>query len=213
MDREHDNAISLGAVPTKKCPCRHSERRPRLNTFVTWMSLAFQALLDAPQAICYRNQRLSEDAIVHACAKAWTVWVTNPGYFCSPLHLVNWLKLVAYRMMVDCHRKNQRFRQWSLPDSKADELTDPRFPQEQQQRWTDADQQTVWGCLQQLPEMERRILEGRYYDHLTDVELASRLFGDPAPSAAAGLRVWRLRQKALAHLGQVLREHGVGSDS
>jgi hypothetical protein len=66
--------------------------------------------------------------------------------------------------------------------------------------------------LQQLPQPERQLLEGHYYDHLTDLEQAGRLFGDLAPSASAGLRVWRLRRKALAHALRLLRQYGIGAD-
>jgi hypothetical protein len=193
-------------APTSS-PGRPQRHRPLpRRTFLAWIVLSMQAL--AVPAVFYRKRLLTPDALAAALAKAWSVWTNNRGAFASPRHLLNWLKRTAFCQAVDGFRKQRRRRQHALGDGEAAQLPD-RESSAGPRRWSAANQQLVWACLEKLPSPFREILEGHYYDRLTDRQLALRLWGDPTP--AAGLRVWRLRRKALLRLRCMLAHHGVTS--
>jgi DNA-directed RNA polymerase specialized sigma24 family protein len=196
--------IALQANPAPKGRQPISEE-----VFMAWMVLAIRAFA-VPSVFRYRHWLLSADAILDALAKAWSTWTYNPAYFTSPAHLRSWLKQTAFWAMVDWHRRDQRCRLQILPAEISRDLPDPLSSRRKRDRWTPADQEAVWACIQQLPSTERLLLEGYYYDKLTDVEMAKRLYHLPDASPAEGLRVWRLRQKALAHLRKLLQQEGVG---
>lgn len=228
MDRDHAHSptpAELGAIiehkPSSMNPDRaHNpvlgkplvkkrlQQHPRLDTFAAWMALILQALA-TPVAIVYRNQPLSEEAIFQAIAKALAIWSSNPNYFLSPAHLLNWLKQTAYWRTIDCFRKSIRCPERPVDVNKLEAFTDPRTSRPRAQRWSDEDQKTVWICVQQLPPLDRLLIEGHYYDHLTDRDLAKVLYGTASPSPAQGLRVWNRRKKAEALLRQFLEQRGV----
>jgi DNA-directed RNA polymerase specialized sigma24 family protein len=167
-------------------------------------------VLAAPSGAFYRKHLLSEDAVAYALAKAWHTWIDSRGTtFASPRHLLNWLKQTAFWKMVERFRQEQRSRERSLLDSQVAELPDPAFARRSSHRWSKDAQQTVWTCLQRLPDPLRQVLEGYYYDRLTDRELALCLWGDSTP--AAGQRIRRLRHKALTHLRRTLLQCGIES--
>jgi DNA-directed RNA polymerase specialized sigma24 family protein len=178
-------------------------------TFQVWIALAIQALAGPP---VFRGRRLSMDATQHALAKAWGMWTSSHAYFASPSHLLNWLKQTAFWTMVDWHRQDQRCPAEPLPAEGSREPTDRHSSRPKRDRWSLADRQAIWACLQRLPRTERLLLEAHFYDRLTDLELARRLYRVPEPSPAQGHRVWRLRRKALKHLRQLLQQEGIGVD-
>ncbi len=49
-------------------------------------------------------------------------------------------------------------------------------------------------------------MEGRYYDRLTDRELAKVLYDTTTPTSAQGLRVWHRRKKAETLLRKFLEQ-------
>jgi DNA-directed RNA polymerase specialized sigma24 family protein len=189
--------------------CKATNPRPgclsaRPAIFARWLTLALQALTTSGGGT-YRSRRLSEEAISHAAAKAFHIWTDRPDYFSSEAHLRNWLRQTAYWATVDEYRQARR---WPLPLGNGCDGPDPRSLPRPAPRWTAEDRQIVWTCLQQLPDVERAILVGYYYEGLGDCEVAGRLFARQTASAALGLRVWRLRRKALAHLRQLLQQQG-----
>jgi DNA-directed RNA polymerase specialized sigma24 family protein len=102
-----------------------------------------------------------------------------------------------------------RSREKPFPNNNLDNLADPQSGR-LCSPWSAADQQTVWRCVQRLPLVERFLIEGRYYHNLTDRDLAKVLYRNPDPPPHLGQRVWKLRQRALAHLRQLLQRQGVG---
>jgi hypothetical protein len=174
------------------------------------MQLALAALWSASGAF-HRRRRLALDAIALAVAKAWETWQGNPCYFLSASHLLNCIKQTAYWRSIDGFRKTVRCREKPFPNQKLDDLADPRSGR-QRSFWSPEDQQAVWLCVQRLCPVERLVIEGHYYHNLTDRDLAKVLYLNPAPPPCLGLRVWHLRQKALAHLRQLLQQQGVGSE-
>jgi DNA-directed RNA polymerase specialized sigma24 family protein len=172
------------------------------------MQSAQPALWSASGAF-HRRRRLGHDAVALAAARAWETWRGNRRYFLSAEHHLNWLKQTAYWHSVDGFRKAVRSRERPSPNKKLEDFADAQSGR-QRSLWSAEDQQAVWLCVQRLPRVERFVIEGRYYDNLTDRDLAKVLYANPAPQAFLGLRVWHLRQKALVHLRQLLQQEGVG---
>jgi RNA polymerase sigma factor (sigma-70 family) len=180
----------------------------RRTAFVVWLPRAARALVP-PRTIVYRGRLLPEDAISEALVKALHMEAETPGYFRSAEHLVNWLKRTAYWAMINAYRRARRDPSRPLPAGNEGSLVDPRS-RRARGSWQAEDRQAVWDCLRRLPEAERLLLEGRYYERLTDVELARRLYQVWSASAPAmGQRARQDRLRAQTQLAELLREQGV----
>jgi DNA-directed RNA polymerase specialized sigma24 family protein len=191
-------------------PAGTPKRRPTRRQFPAWVTAALQALAALP-VLYHGRWLLTADAVNAALARAWAVALAEPGTFTSPRHLSNWVRLAAFRLMIDEFRRDGGGRRRTFSFHDLGELRDARSPEDRAGRWTAEDRAAVWECLCDLPDLERAILEGHYYDGLTDVEIGCQVFQEP-PSASLGLRVWRRRQKAEALLRQALQQRGVGTD-
>jgi hypothetical protein len=206
MNRKNGRVTKVESIPVEK----HPNNPTRTDTFASWMALALQKLA-SPVTITYRNQPLSEDAISYAVTKALTIWTSNPDYFLSTAHLVNWLKQTAYWTTIDGFRRAVRVPRRVFERKNLEAFADPRTSQSYLQHWPDEDRRTVWVCLQRLPPLDRFLIEGHYYDKRTDRDLAKVVYGTPCPSPAQGLRVWHQRKKAEALLRQLLEQRGLGA--
>jgi DNA-directed RNA polymerase specialized sigma24 family protein len=196
------------STPTTPLPEPVSPPPGRPRSLESWMNQLADIL---PRLRRSSGQPLAPDAVLDAVARAWEMGGQDGTCFHSLDHLVNWVRQTAHWRSVDSFRQARRRRVQSLSAGKSAEVPDPRQSQAARRRWSREDQGTVWGCLQKLPADERAALEGHFYEGLTDIEIGRRLFGPQGGDRAVGLRAWRLRQRAQARLGQLLRHEGVGA--
>jgi DNA-directed RNA polymerase specialized sigma24 family protein len=159
--------------------------------------------LAAGDAALYAGGRpLPREAVEAALSLAGEALARKPDYFDSPAHLKNFLRQRGIWKASDGARGRKRWR--AAPGVDVAELParEPREPEVCE---------VVRACLRRLPEAERTALVGHYFEGATDVEVGALVFGVPDPGPAIGLRVWRLRHKALARLRRYLLEAGLGA--
>ena len=159
----------------------------------------------------FGDPQLAEEISWDCLTQAYEVWRNDPHYFANR-DLTAWTSQRASWRALD--RLRERGRHAPLAEEHAGEagegvgaLIDPSDA-EADRRLT-RDRHITWRSLQQLPEQDRRILEGYYYDDRTDQEIGAELFGDEGTEQARGLRVWRRRRKAHERLRTLLLENGI----
>lgn len=160
----------------------------------------------------YLDQQLAEEVAWDSLTRAFEVWRDNPHYF-DDRNLTEWSSQLAGWRALDQLRKRNRHVSL-LGDPFEEDQTHPRVGryqvylsrQEQAERREQL-RQLVWESLQLLDAAERDLLCASYYDNQSDQEIGARLY-DEGTATARGLRVWRRRQKAQAHLRQRLRDAG-----
>jgi RNA polymerase sigma factor (sigma-70 family) len=150
----------------------------------------------------FRDPDLAAVATQDALLKALETGKARPKYCDDYAHLVNWLTKTARWRGLDLLRRQKLQR--PLPEG-----WDGSEPDAAPQADRDRVRQQVWDLLQRLPAEERDLLDMSYFQKLTDREIYERLHGPEEFTPACGLRVWRQRQKAQAHLRQLLLQEGV----
>jgi RNA polymerase sigma factor (sigma-70 family) len=171
------------------------------------MALAYPAVYERV-ARRFKDRQLAEEVSQDALTVAFEVWGDDPDYF-NRHDLAAWSGQRAAWRALDRLRQRNRLR--PLPDERtpAGEPAAIVWPRPPADAETRRRHEVTWACLQQLPEEDRRILEGRFYDGRTDQEIGDELYGPCGDSQANNLRVWRRRQKAYDRLRELLRAHGV----
>src|SRR2546421_78325 len=115
----------------------------RSSVFEGWLARASKMLSGQP-VLYHRKQKLSEEAIAEALAKAWEVEAKCPGYFFTYRHLLNWLMRTAWWKAIDHFRQRQRQLGQVLPAGPGDRFPDhPCSLREQLQQWTSRDKQKL----------------------------------------------------------------------
>jgi DNA-directed RNA polymerase specialized sigma24 family protein len=160
----------------------------------------------------YHDPQLAEEVSWDCLTQAFEVWQKDPGYFAQH-DLTTWSSRRANWRAVD--RLRERGRHTSLPEEHAlDEDRPSLTPGESVRTDPDAegvavDRARTWEALQGLDERDRYLLGEHFYGGRSDQSLGAELFGDDASAQALGLRVWRLRQKALGRLEERLLDAGI----
>ncbi len=160
----------------------------------------------------YHDPQLAEEVSWDCLTQAFELWQEDPGYF-SHHDLTAWSSRRANWRAVD--RLRERGRHAPLPEEQG--LDDDRPAvglSEASREGPDAerialDRARTWEALQGLDEQDRHLLAEHFYDGRSDQSLGAELFGDTASAQALGLRVWRLRQKALGRLEERLLDAGI----
>jgi DNA-directed RNA polymerase specialized sigma24 family protein len=152
----------------------------------------------------YKDEQLADEVSRDCLSQAFEKWEQDREYFVAH-DLTTWSSTRAIWRAVD--RLRQRNRLAALPDEP---FTD--FPVATADLYCTSDtidnRHAAWEALNQLNEMERRILIGHFYDGRSDQDLGTELFGEKGTLTGRGLRVWRLRQKAQARLRDLLLSSG-----
>lgn len=159
----------------------------------------------------YGDEQLAEEVSWDCLTQAYEVWRADPHYFANR-DLTAWSSQRASWRALDQLRERGRFA--PLAEEYLEEgenvhapLIDPR--DDEAGRRLERDREVVFTSLRQLDEQDRDILEGYYYDDLTDQEIGAQLYGQDGSEQARGLRVWRRRQKAHARLETILVDNGI----
>jgi DNA-directed RNA polymerase specialized sigma24 family protein len=159
----------------------------------------------------YHDPQLAEEMSWDCLTQAYERWQEEPDYFVHH-DLTAWSSRRAGWRAVD--RLRERGRHGPLPEEHPGDddrssgglhaaQTDPEAER------VASDRVRVWQAMQQLDERDRDLLVQHFYESTSDQALGAELFGNSASAQALGLRVWRLRQKALGRLEQLLLDAGV----
>jgi DNA-directed RNA polymerase specialized sigma24 family protein len=159
----------------------------------------------------YHDPQLAEEVSWDCLTQAFERWREDPGYFVHH-DLTAWSSRRASWRAVD--RLRERGRHVPLPEEQLSDDDRPAAFAEAARTNPDAervalDRARTWEALAQLDERDRYLLSEHFYESTSDQALGAELFGDTASPQALGLRVWRLRQKALGRLEQLLLDAGV----
>jgi DNA-directed RNA polymerase specialized sigma24 family protein len=159
----------------------------------------------------FGDEELAEEVSQGVMVKAFEVWMEDPRYFVEH-DLARWSSQRAVWRALDQLRR--RGRHQPLPEERRGDdrpvsvpgmpMHDPVLAGEREHR-----RQLTWDLIQTLPEEQRRIIEGAYYDGRTDQELGNELFGPSDSPQANGLKVWRRRHGAHALLRERFLAAGI----
>jgi DNA-directed RNA polymerase specialized sigma24 family protein len=159
----------------------------------------------------YHDPQLAEEVSWDCLTQAFEVWREDPGYFAHH-DLTAWSSRRANWRAVD--RLRERGRHASLPEEQGSDedrstlaLGDARNDPDAER--VAVDRARTWEALQGLDERDRHLLAEHFYTGRSDQSLGAEMFGDDASTQALGLRVWRLRQKALGRLEDLLIDAGI----
>jgi DNA-directed RNA polymerase specialized sigma24 family protein len=163
----------------------------------------------------YRDPQLAEEVSWDCLTQAFEQWREDPGYF-TRHDLTAWSSRRANWRAVD--RLRERGRHSPLPEEHPQE--EDQYPAafaratrtDPEEERIAADRVRAWEALQTLDERDRYLLTEHFYESTSDQVLGRELFGDDASVQAVGLRVWRLRQKALGRLQEKLLEAGIDAE-
>ena len=158
----------------------------------------------------YHDPQLAEEVSWDCLTQAFEVWRDDPGYF-THHNLTAWSSRRANWRAVD--RLRERGRHASLPEEQGPDADRPGATVAAR---TDPDAERIagdrartWEALEGLDEQDRYLLAEHFYARRSDQDLGAELFDDDASAQALGLRVWRLRQRALTRLEQRLLDAGI----
>jgi DNA-directed RNA polymerase specialized sigma24 family protein len=154
----------------------------------------------------FRDEQLADEVSADCLVSAWEKHAADPDYFRAH-DLTAWSSRRASWKAVD--RLRQRVRLRPLPQEPDGPGEGVRARRPNAPEALARDRQLALECLQRLPEQERAVLVGHYFEGKTDVELGTALFGERGTPQARGLKVWRLRQKARTRLRDLLLAEGV----
>jgi DNA-directed RNA polymerase specialized sigma24 family protein len=179
-------------------------------TFGTVLKRAFEPVLARTQRRA--DAQLAEETTVDALSKAYEKWLAEPEYFQSH-DITLWSSKAAVWKALDSQRRRQRLRPMCEEEGQTTEQSATarrcatagfrlRRPAESAQ--VARDRCLVAELLAKLESPYREVLEGHYYDGLTDTELGDQLFGATSTRQARGLRAWRLRKEAQQRLQALL---------
>ena len=163
-----------------------------------------------------RDKSLADEMASDSVSAAWEQWRRNPAYFAGR-DLVGWATQRARWRATDTLRR--RLRSAPLAEEHSHEESDAKAPEVPAASQPDRAAREelhrfVYETVQMLEPEDRQLLEGMAYDNLTDQAMGNALYGpQDATQQARGLRVFRRRQRALARLGQLLREHGFDAEA
>jgi DNA-directed RNA polymerase specialized sigma24 family protein len=158
----------------------------------------------------YHDPQLAEEVSWDCLTQAFEVWRADPSYF-THHNLTAWSSRRATWRAVD--RLRERGRLSPLPEEHGPEdrpalaVADPRSDPEAER--IALDRVRTWEALEGLDEQDRYLLAEHFYAGRSDQSLGAELFDDDASAQALGLRVWRLRQRALTRLEQRLLDAGI----
>jgi DNA-directed RNA polymerase specialized sigma24 family protein len=189
----------------------HFEEGPGDRAFAQALQEAF-AVLRARLTRRYGDPQLAEEISWDCLTRAYEVWRDDPAFF-AHRDLTSWTGQRATWRALDRLRERGRFaplaeeHSGDASEGAAAPLADPADAAAERRRLRD--RQVTWRALQRLEAQDREILEGYYYDDLTDQQIGSRLYGDEGSEQARGLRVWRRRRKAQERLRTLLEEGGI----
>lgn len=187
----------------------HFAEPPGDRPFERSMQEAF-AVLRARLTRRYGDPQLAEEVSWDCLTQAYEVWREDPAFFANR-DLTAWTGQRATWRALDRLRERGRFAPLAEEhpgepgEGAAAPLVEPREAERRRLR----DRQLTWRSLQQLGEQDREILEGYYYDGLTDQQIGARLYGGEGSEQARGLRVWRRRRKAQQRLRTLLEQNGL----
>jgi hypothetical protein len=185
--------------------CR--DPRPHgFNALTTLLTLASAAIHGRLHMSCNRR-RLPDDAVADGVSKAWETWAADPRYFRSEHHVVRFVRRTAFWKAAGEARRACR----QVPGG---DLLD-RLPEGARRRggsrWTAEDRAEVARQVPRLPAPEQTAIERYYFvPHPTDAAVAAAVYGVRRPPPRLNLRAWRLRRRALGHLGRMLALKQVG---
>jgi len=157
----------------------------------------------------FHDPQLAEEVSWDCLTQAFELWQQDPCYF-TQHDLTTWSTRRANWRAVD--RLRERGRHPPLPEERHLEEDQHRFAvtdSDPEDERISADRIRTWEALQALDERDRHLLCEHFYEATSDQALGAELFGDAATAQALGLRVWRLRQKALGRLEEKLLEAGI----
>jgi DNA-directed RNA polymerase specialized sigma24 family protein len=178
-----------------------------------------ESLLAAFPLLCQRLTRrfgdpqLAEEVSWDCLTQAYEVWRADPHFF-ERRDLTAWSSQRAAWRALDRLRERGRFAPLAEEHAGDEDgeglgapLADPA--DEEAARRLLRDRQLTWDSLRQLGPDDREVLEGYYYEGLTDQEIGARRYGPEGSAQARGLRVWRRRKKAQERLKTLLVENGI----
>jgi DNA-directed RNA polymerase specialized sigma24 family protein len=162
----------------------------------------------------YGDPQLAEEVSWDCLTQAFEKWRADPRFF-ERRDLTAWSSQLAAWRALDRLRERGRFAPLA-EEHGGEEDGGPALPvlgpDEDEASRRKRDREAAWRSVQQLDAEDREILEGYYYDGLTDQEIGTRQYGDEGSGQARGLRVWRRRQKAQERLRTLLVENGIDPD-
>jgi RNA polymerase sigma factor (sigma-70 family) len=118
-----------------------------------------------------RDERLAEDAVQEGFL---AVWRSAAAFRAERAKASTWVLTLVHRRAVDLVRREERRRAEPLTDEMtaragtATEATD-------EAAWLRFERERVQAALQQLPDVQREVLELAYYGGFSQSELAQRL--------------------------------------
>ncbi len=189
----------------------HPQEDPGGRAFARTLQETF-AVVCARLTRRFGDPQLAEEVSWDCLTLAYELWREDRAFFANR-DLASWASQRACWRALD--RLRERARLIPLAEEHPGEAGEGVVPTPPDPAEVEAgrrrlrDQQITWRSLQQLDEQDRLILEGYYYDHLTDQEIGGRLFGHEGSGPARGLRVWRRRRKAQERLRTLLEENGI----
>jgi RNA polymerase sigma factor (sigma-70 family) len=173
------------------------------DAFADWYEWAYPQVYRALHRYLHRRglppdgaADLAEEATQEAARRA-AQRTGVAGYFESREHFRNWMITVGRRYAGE---QLEGERAGQLPEGHDE----PQRPSSREEFFA-----PVWDCFVQLPLQDQRILDGHYWDRLTDVEIGQALFdSSEGTPAALGQRARRLRLAAEARLRECLLLRG-----
>jgi DNA-directed RNA polymerase specialized sigma24 family protein len=160
----------------------------------------------------YHDPQLAEEVSWDCLTQAFELWQVDPGYFIRH-DLTAWSSRRANWRAVDRLRDRGRFtplpEEQPLEDDRPAAVFSAATQTDPEDERLVVDRVRTWEALQALDERDRYLLTEHFYESTSDQALGAELFGDEASPQALGLRVWRLRQKALVRLQKQLLEAGI----
>lgn len=168
-----------------------SMRRPRAETatadFTTWVAARHPALHRTAYLLCAGDAHTADDLTQQTLAKLYLAW--------GRIQDRNQIDAYARRIMVNEHRSTWR-RAWKRREVVSDQLPERPVPGREYDGQGDA----VWRLVQTLPPKQRAVVVLRYYDDLSEAEIAAAL------GISAGT-VKSQASRALATLRQRVPDH------
>lgn len=162
----------------------------------------------------FGDEQLAEEVSQDCLSQAFEKWLAHPNYFATH-DLTAWTSRRAAWRALD--RLRERGRHRPLPEERPLDDEQERglaaalaVPQSDEAERVMRDRHLTWEALQRLAPEDRDLLLAWFYDHRSDQEIGSDLFGeDDGTAQARGLRVWRRRQRAQARLKDLLIDVGI----
>jgi len=160
---------------------RRASREATASDFTAWVEARHAALHRTAYLLCSGNAHNADDLTQATLAKLFLAW--------GRIQDRSQVDAYARRIMVNEHRSTWR-RAWRKKEVVSDEVPERGAPGHEYDGQGDA----VWQLVQTLPPKQRAVVVLRYYDDLSEAEIAAALGISPgtvksqASRALAALR-------------------------